>query len=191
MGSSNRNRLWAFAVIVILMNPGCGSKKPEAGNTAVRNDSSPLIVREDPAPESYNKETDLGTYIVHRNVDTGEVFVVDSTCIVELPPTEEEHVQAIKDSAEEDFTTAADDYSFYASALNERADSLHVRVVQATKRYLRFIVNDTLSVLVDTRVSGSRSWSPFLFRKGRLPEIVGMVDAPDTRRLESYFRPSR
>ena len=191
MSSSFKDRLWAFAILVILMNPGCGSKKPEAGNTAGRTESSPLAPRENPTPDSYSKENDLRTYIVHRNVDTGEVFVVDSTCIVELPPTEEEHVQAIKDSAEEDFTTAADDYSFYASALNERADSLHVRVVQATKRYLRFVVNDTLSVLVDTRVSGSRSWSPFLFRKGRLPEIVGVVDAPDTRRLESYFSPSR
>jgi hypothetical protein len=167
------------ALLVIVVFPGCGPKKADARKSALSDISS---------QSASPKELDLNTYLIHFDVDTNEVLGVDSTCIMEFPPTEEEHAQAIRDSTEAAFKTGSEEYSYFVSFVNQRADSLNVRIRKATRRYLRFAVNDTLSLLLDTKSEGSRHWDPFLFKKGKAPVVFGLEDNPDTKKIDTYFR---
>jgi hypothetical protein len=191
MASMTLRHSCTLSVAILLVLSGCSAKKGDSQSSVRDTITSAAVIQTDTLQASYQKELDLNTYLVHQRVDTSEVLAVDSTCIIELPPTEKEHEEAIKDSTEEDFTTAADDYYYYASLVSERADSLHIKVVQTIRRYLRFVVNDSLSLLVDTKISGSRSWNAFLFKRGTAPVVFGLVEDPDTRKIERYFNPNR
>ncbi len=183
------NFLWvgALTAALLIVLIGCSSKKTST-DRSTQSDTMSVTDEAVHAPaQPTPKELDLQTYRVERSVDPREVQTFDSTCIVELPPTEDEHASAERKGAEEDFETASDDYYYYASIMYDRAQLVNVRVVPSTKRYLRFLVNDSVEILVDTEAEGARTANPFLFKRGKLPEVLGLVYDPDTSKIERYF----
>ena len=172
---------------LVVLLPGCSGKKTEAERSTVGNDTTQVAAAPASSQLPLSQELDIQTYVVHQNVDTAEVQLILTTCLVELPPTEEEQAEAQSDNTIEEFATSADDYYFYFSSVIHRLAPMHISIVQASRRYLRFQVDASVSLLVDTKVYGKRSWNPILFKKGTLPVILDLVGEPDTTRVQRYF----
>jgi hypothetical protein len=172
-----------FALVVLA---GCGQQKRQQAEVAVAPTPAGEPATAPVRPEA-TESPDLRQYIVTRPVSPDSIQLVDSSCIVALPPTIAEAAEAQDEGTGEDFEAAADDYTFYFSDVIERAGMAHIPIIDASRRFLRFRISDASTVLIDTRAAGGGNWNPLLFRKGSLPVVYQLVGDPDTNRIRTFF----
>jgi hypothetical protein len=165
------------------LTAGCSSRKSET--TPPRSDT--LQVPSHPA-EATLSGSDLQRFIVHSGIDTSDLQLISETCVVEMPPMTEERTGAATDSLDEDTATALDDYYAYFSDVIHQTTPLNISLVRGVHRYIRFAIADTLAIVVDTRQSEGSTWNPFLFKRGKYPEIYDLTGNADTTRIARYFQ---
>ncbi len=193
-GDSNRPRCrrallvaGTITIIAILLLPGCTAKKANEGRVPENSGTVASSSPGDSLSVTSEGVFDLQSYIVQHDVDIREVQIVDSTCMVELPPTFEEQSAAQADGTAEDFATGADDYDYYFAPVRSRVASLNLPIIQAKKRYLRFWMGENVTMLIDTKSYGTQSWNPILFKRGNVPAMLDLLGDHSTNVINEYF----
>lgn len=79
-----------------------------------------------------------------------------------------------------DYSTAMDDWSYYASEITQSFEALHVKVVSTDKRYLIFTLGKDQRMIFDSQKPQPDSedeggWGAFLYRKGQPPIAVDIT----------------
>ncbi|MHB8260186.1 MAG: hypothetical protein ACYDCN_04980 [Bacteroidia bacterium] len=125
----------------------------------------------------------LDNYIVYAYTPN-DVTTINKTCAVIIYPTTDQSAKIQKQMSEEDFSTVADDYSFYQSQYLEVASKRKIETTSPDTRYIKFVGNKRI-VVVDRCAKVSSGWMVILFRPDSLPKISGEVEA-DTA-FVNYF----
>jgi hypothetical protein len=118
-------------------------------------------------------------------VDNQDVEVIESDCALLISPTEEQIAAMIKEYGEEDFSTIADDNAWYHSSASMLLDSIGVRIIVPSVRYVR-LVGSEQSVTLDLRRRGALPWNLIFFNTRKSPEIVSTVDL-SAKSIRQYF----
>jgi hypothetical protein len=123
----------------------------------------------------YARFQDFRNYIVKGDVPAEEVQVIDSVSALIVDPTEEQIKHMIEENGEEDFSTIADDASFYQSEGILTLDSFGIKTIDANKRYIKF-VGQSESWLLDIRQKGAPEWNVIFFDPKKTPQVNAWVD---------------
>jgi hypothetical protein len=175
-----------FLPAALLIVAGCARHTGQQTQTAPSPDSFAQAPAATAHPE-VSETLDLRQSIITRSVGADSVQIIDATCIVAFPPTLAEAAEAREEGTGDDFEAAADDYTFYFNDVIERAELAHIPIVDASRRFLRFVISEGSSVLIDSRAAGPGTWNPILFRKGAPPVIYQLVGDSDTNRIRNFF----
>ncbi|TQI78626.1 hypothetical protein FHU10_1336 [Serratia fonticola] len=115
----------------------------------------------------------------HAGTVRDDAFELRQTGLVLIQP--ELKTFADEDSEEaQDYATAMDDWSYYASETTQHFEALPVQVVNTDKRYLIFTLGKDQRMIFDTRKPqpGAEEgvWGAFLYRQGQPPMGVDITD---------------
>jgi len=183
-------------LIVAFMLAACTSPKTESTVDSTGVTEVAAGIPKDTVASNVTEGTDsymqLKSYLVsEEGISPDQIQVVDSTCAIEIWPTEEQ-MKKLKDESEEDeFYTVTDDASFYASEARSRLDSFHIKVVDTeNKRYLK-LKGAKASWLLDLGRDSSPLWGLVFFNVNKEPEIADEVsvatDPEAIGKLRQYF----
>lgn len=159
------------------------NKKPvviDSARIKARADS----IADDKSEREYEATYVLANYLVN-NAPANDVQVVDSDAAVFVFP-DSTQLAGMKKETGDDFSTIADDASYYFSEDMQLFDSLKVKVVEPGKRYIKF-VSKVKTVCFDTRAKASGGWITILFRTDSLPRIVNYAELSGDSALHCYF----
>ncbi|MGL5386222.1 MAG: hypothetical protein ACRC2A_03105 [Enterobacterales bacterium] len=108
-----------------------------------------------------------------------DAFEMQQTELVLLQPELKTFADENSEAAM-DYSTAMDDWSYYASEITQSFAALHVKVVSTDKRYLIFtegkdqrMIFDSLKPQPDSEDEGG--WGAYLYRKGQPPIAVDIT----------------
>ncbi len=180
-----------FAAILFFANCNEAPKKAEAVMSGPQItapvDSLVNSVHAASPKDSSNVEMEdnfkLENYMVY-SYPPDNYITISKACAVIIYPTADQTDKMQKQMGAEDFSTAADDYSFYQSQYIEAANKRKIETVSPDKRYIKF-VGDKRMVVIDRCAKVSAGWMVILFRPDSLPRISGGVEA-DTA-FANYF----
>lgn len=173
------------SLFILLLLQSCheATKKEEAVISGLQIttpvDSLVKNVHAAPPKDSSNADKEdnfkLDNYIVYA-YPPNDVTTIKKTCAVIIYPTADQTSKMQKQMGAEDFSTVADDNSFYQSQYLETADKRKIEIVRPDTRYVKFVGNKRM-VVVDRCAKVSGGWMVILFRPDSLPRISGMVEA--------------
>lgn len=110
-----------------------------------------------------------------------DAFEMQQTELVLIQPELKEFADENSEQAM-DYSTAMDDWSYYASEIAQSFETLHVKVVSTDKRYLIFTLGkdqrmmfDSQKPLLDSKDEDGWWWWAFLYRKGQPPIAVDIT----------------
>jgi hypothetical protein len=118
-------------------------------------------------------------------LDDQDVETIESDCALLISPTEEQIAAMVKEYGEEDFSTIADDNAWYHSSASMLLDSIGVRIIVPSMRYVR-LVGSEQSVTLDLRRGGALPWNLIFFNTRKSPEIFSTVDL-SAEKVRAYF----
>lgn len=108
-----------------------------------------------------------------------DTFEMQQTELVLIQPELKKFADENSEAAM-DYSTAMDDWSYYASEITQSFAALHVKVVSTDKRYLVFtqgkdqrMIFDSQKPLPDSEDEGG--WGAFLYRQGQAPIAVDIT----------------
>jgi hypothetical protein len=165
-------------VFCCLFAIACKNEKRGEGNadslTATSTQDSAIVPSGD-SDSDYERFQDFRNYIIKDNVPADEIQVIDSVSALIVDPTDEQIERMIRENGEEDFSTIADDASFYQSEGVMALDSFGIHTVDANKRYIKF-VGKSESWVLDIRQKGAPAWNIIFFDPKKSPQINSWVD---------------
>jgi hypothetical protein len=165
-----------FLVFYCLLLVACRQEKQvdnAADSLSSTKMDSALLTQVDEG--EYERFQDFRNYVVKGEVPVEEIQVIDSVAALIVNPTDEQIDQMLKENGEEDFSTIADDASFYQSEGIIALDSFGINTVDATKRYIKF-VGRTESWVLDIRQKGAPAWNIIFFDPKTTPQVNSWVD---------------
>jgi hypothetical protein len=113
--------------------------------------------------------------------EENEITIINEDCgIFTIPDSVQ--ISKMKGKTKEDeegFCVGADDNNFYQYEARKFLDSVNVKAVFPTTRYLKF-KNKSGSILFDTKSKYTNGWMVILFLGGRKPKIVDFVSIEDS-----------
>jgi hypothetical protein len=127
----------------------------------------------------------IGAYQQTSPVDNQDLQIIESDCALLISPTEEQITAMVKEYGEQDFSTIADDNAWYHSSATMLLDSIGVRIVVPSTRYVR-LVGSEQSVTLDLRRRGALPWNLIFFNTRKSPEIFSTVDL-SAEKVRAYF----
>ncbi len=113
------------------------------------------------------------------------------TALVVIYPEQKKFANENSQEAQ-DYYTAMDDWSYYASEITRHYEALGVQVSYSDKKALSFLLGKNECMNFDvkkwqSKTSPEDSWDVFLYRKGQLPIAVDITDY-DTSETKNYLR---
>lgn len=163
-------------VIALALLISCGQRK-DTPVVAVTLDSATQS-SEAPAynEEDYEKSLRIESYVTDQALSTADsVLEIKYPCAVVINPTDEQIERMIQENGEEDFATIADDYSYYQSMASQTLDSVGVKQVMLTGRFLK-LSGSAGTWLLDMRKEGMPEWNLIFFNPSKKPEIATAID---------------
>lgn len=127
----------------------------------------------------------IDAYFQTDPVNRSEVEWFESDCALLINPTEEQVTAMIREYGEEDFSTIADDNAWYHSSAAMLLDSIGVRVVTPSKRFVK-LTGVEQNWKLDLRRQGALPWNLILFSTKRGPQIFSTVDL-SAEAIRGYF----
>lgn len=115
--------------------------------------------------------------------DTLKVF--GPTLLFMWPDSLQAEKMKAKDS--DAFYTAADDYSFYNSQLNDLADSMEIKSFNTSAKFLDFIIKGDKHLVINRSGSEDLWWGLYLYNGADTPRLQSSVDI-DAKYLGNYFK---
>ncbi|RAV99423.1 hypothetical protein [Pseudochryseolinea flava] len=165
-----------LVVVLVTLTFACNREKAKDANVdtmAVERDAA--VVKSIPNDSTYERFRDFRNYLVTGNVAVEDIQEVNSVCAVVVSPTDEQIKSMIEENGEEDFSTIADDASFYQSEGTLTLDSFGIKTIEAEKRYIRF-VGESETWVLDIRQKGAPEWSIIFFDPKKAPQVNSWVD---------------
>lgn len=116
----------------------------------------------------------------HASIARDDVLELQQTELVLIQPELKTFADENSEEAM-DFSTAMDDWSYYASEITQQFAALQVPVVSTDKRYLVFTLGEEQRMIFDSRkpqpnVEDEVAWGAFLYRKGQPPIAIDITD---------------
>jgi hypothetical protein len=109
------------------------------------------------------------------NFANNDTLIVDRQAAVFIEPDSIRIEREKKQSSEEDFYTAADDYLYYLSSVNKFLDSVKLRKLYTTdKKYIKFISNDKSEQLIKIDEL-PQLWSIYFFDPRKKAKDIDMT----------------
>jgi hypothetical protein len=127
----------------------------------------------------------IDAYLQSEPVNGDEEEWFESDCALLIHPTEDQIDAMIKEYGEEDFHIIADDNVWYHSSAGVLLDSVGVRVLTPTKRFVKLAGEDS-SWRLDLRRRGAFPWNLILFSTKKGPQIFSTVDL-SAEEIRAYF----
>lgn len=116
----------------------------------------------------------------------GDTLQINSKLLLFMwPDSLQAEQMKLKDS--DAFYTAADDYSFYNSQLMDIADSLGIKNVSTSAKYLSFPLFDNTYYIVNRAADEKFWWGLFLYNGKDTPQLQSTVDI-DSKFLHNFFK---
>ena len=169
------NRLFLILMSLVLIS--CQTKNRDNRNTGRSMQKDSEIADHKQEELSYNDLFKLENFISKESPQAEELTIIHEDCAVFTIPdsTQIAEMKGKTKEDEEKFYVAADDHNFYQYEALKLLDSLHVKTIFTKTRYLKFVMNDE-SILLDTKSTHAGLGLTILFRTGKRPEIVSVVD---------------
>lgn len=168
-----RYLLVLFCLIVIVACNKAKENVSDADSTVIPRDT--ITVNKIANDSTYERFRDFRNYLVKGEVSEAEIQVIDFVSALVVSPTDEQIKAMIEENGEEDFSTIADDASFYQSEGTIALDSFGIKTIDAEKRYIRF-VGESESWLLDIRQKGAPAWNIIFFDPKKKPQVNSWVD---------------
>jgi hypothetical protein len=172
---------WSFFLLGGIIAFGC-SPKPEHVEASTQDSIKAPIAS---AFDQNNSDSylNLNNYAV-TDADTSNIESINFNCALIVNPTPEQ-VENLVTTYGDDFSTMADDYTFYQSEAIVKFDSAKVKVVNAEKRFVRLIGSSRTWVL-DLRKDGAPEWNIILFNIEKEPQVSSAIDVT-YEKVGQYF----
>jgi hypothetical protein len=151
-----------MSVIFLTACSGKGGKKNLQGNDSMPNTINPKI---------------------SGNTDT---LTIDKKTAVFYQPDSVAMQKWKNEVGEEDFETAADDWSYYMMTSHEYLDSMKVPIVEtADKKFLKFVKTDKTMKLIKLDTL-KNFWGVYLFIPAKDPKFADLLSIEDE--YKSYYK---
>jgi hypothetical protein len=172
-------------VFIFTLIVSCTVKKaePEAAVADTTDTEVDSAVMKGDIPD-YEAMFKLETYVVPPQGDTSLVQEIHESMALIVLPTPAQ-VEAMEAEYGEDFYTIADDASYYQSIAMQMIDSLQVKTVHASKRFVQFTTEED-TVTLDVRKQGVPEWNIIFFHVKKKPEIIPAIELTEEH-IKNYF----
>lgn len=127
----------------------------------------------------------LEAYLVPDQIDTAQVQIIESSSAILIYPTEDQIENMKKEYGEEDFNTIMDDYQFYQAQAIQNIDSVGIKTITASKRFIR-LKGDKRVWVLDIRKKNLPAWNLIFFKNDKAPEVVPTINVT-TPIIRNYF----
>lgn len=188
--NSNLGHLCKLLLLIVIVsscsNSSTNSIATSSATDSVKQSESADSIATGQASASDDKIMDIATYLVNPVSDTALFIEIKSACAIFSEPSMKELDNMKNEMGDEDFYTVEDDEAFYKSEAGNKLDSMNIRQIYTTKRYLKLKKSDNKLIFVDTRAVKD-NWPLVLFNPSKGPEIAGVVDLNETE-LKTYFK---
>jgi hypothetical protein len=160
---------------------GCSPKTERVETSTQDSIKAPIASGFD--ENNFDSYLNLNNYTV-TDAATSNIQSINFNCAVIVNPTEDQ-VQSMEKEYGDDFSTMADDYSFYQSEAIVKFDSAKVKVVNAEKRFVR-LIGSSRSWILDLRKDGAPEWNIILFNIEKEPQVSSAIDVT-YEKVGEYF----
>jgi len=177
-------------ILILLIFSSCTQQSKKEGVTqdtvTVVSNSSEVVIDSN-SVDSLSAEDlfKFEAYLVKSKVNGADVQTISESSVLVVNPTDEQIDEMIKEYGEEDFSTIAEDASFYQADAISLIDSLGVKSVNAEKPYA-LLVGEKTPWTINLRKEGAPGWMLIFFNKNKTPEIVPAIDV-NREMLTRYF----
>lgn len=122
----------------------------------------------------YNAQFKLDNYLTTDSFDEKTNDIIDFDCAILIYPTSEQ-IDEMKNEGEEDFYIGADDSNWYQAMAIEKIDSVGIKTITASGRYLR-LRGQNRTWDLDIRKKNLPAWNLIFFKPTKEPKIILTVD---------------
>ncbi|MFZ6013053.1 MAG: hypothetical protein ACOYXT_22110 [Bacteroidota bacterium] len=176
------------ACVLTIFIIACQNRKEAVEGTAdsalVQQDT--LISKPSRFDDSFESKLVLDHYVIdNRDISPDDVQEIDSAAAIIIYPTDEQ-LRRMENEYGGDFSTIADDNSFYYSNAIGLLDSLKIKTLNAETPYLKLVGDDDQIWFLDIRQEGAPEWNLIFFHPQKKPEIVSVVDLT-REKVAKYF----
>jgi hypothetical protein len=157
------------------------------GNTtsvALEDSSSDEKVYTALSLDEYKEMYNVQNYVT-TNADKLRTEIIDFDCAILIYPTDEQIEEMRREMSEDDFYIIADDNNWYQGTAIGLIDSLNIRMITASERYV-MLKGHRKSWTLDIRKENSPAWNLIFFKTTKAPEVVSTVGLT-IEQLREYF----
>lgn len=133
----------------------------------------------------YDRLFKLDSYLVTDSVDSLQLQVIDSDCVLLVYPNQDQIDQIIDEEGEEDFYIIADDSNWYQAQAIQMVDSVGIEKKIVLGQYVK-LVSIKGTWIMDVRKRDLFKWNMIFFSTKKEPLVVDEVDLT-TEKVREYF----
>ena len=152
--------LFLSLIALIRCSPGSGAESKATDST--------LSVSE--IPIDPNDLFKLENYLTAETPDTSMTQMADFDCAVIIYPNDDQ-IKSMEEEYGDDFMTIADDAAFYQSEASSLLDTLQIRTVLTSRKYVQ-LKGEQQTWSLDVKKKGLPEWNMILFNTKRNPIIM-------------------
>lgn len=179
-----------FILIIVITLFSCS--KPNSDSIQELTDSLPksntdisyALSAIDTTHYDYDTYFQLESYLAKDKLGDTKFELVDFDCAILIYPTNEQ-IDEMQKEYGEDFYTIADDNSWYQAEALRLIDSLQVRELRTTNRFIR-LKGESNSWDLDIRKKNLPAWNLIFFKTTKEPKIISTVDI-NVYSVSQYF----
>jgi hypothetical protein len=159
-----------FVLIGVVALWGCSTKDDSA--TPLEEDTNDEKVYWALSLDEMRKLYSIQTYLSDEGQEAAEI--IDFDCAILIYPTNAQMYEMKRDFEEEDFHVVADGNNRYHENAIGMIDSLGVRTMTVTERYLRLKGKENWNL--DIRKPQLPSWNLIFFKTTKEPKVISIVN---------------
>jgi len=123
----------------------------------------------------YDAQFKLDNYLTTDSFDEKTNDLIDFDCAILIYPTSEQIDEMKRNEGEEDFYIGADDSNWYQAMAIEIIDSVGIKKLTASGRYLR-LRGQNKTWDLDIRKKNLPAWNLIFFKSTKEPKIISTID---------------
>ena len=154
------------------------------GNQADPDTLDSIYYSEEDDSEDTNNEPTLDDLLIHKTVDSSQLFKVTGDVAVFLQLSEQE-LDSMKLEDEEDFETTTDDMGYFSSDAVLILRKYGIPDLRTTRHYVSY-QQGTDTFLINARKDDIAGWYLLLFCKENKPLLVQTIDLSEEI-VKNYF----
>jgi hypothetical protein len=163
-------------IIIISLGLWSCSKPSDTSSNLKHTDSLKTEVDSTTTYEfDYDAQFKLDNYLTTDSFDEKTNDLIDFECAILIYPTSEQIDEMKKNEGEEDFYIGADDSNWYQAMAIEKIDSVGIKTITASGRYLR-LKGENKTWDMDIRKKNLPAWNLIFFKPTKEPKIISTID---------------